>query len=221
MSGFFGLIRRDLRLALRQGTDAAVAVLFFVVVLVLVPLGVGPEPQLLARIAPGLVWIAALLAVLLSLERMFQSEFEDGSLDQLALSALPLEAVVLAKVTAGWLTTGLPLLVAAPVLATMLGLPAEALPALLASLALGTPILSLIGAVGAALTVGARRGGVLLALVVLPLYVPALIFASGAVDAAASGMAVRPHLLLLAGCLALALPLAPIAAAAALRDALH
>lgn len=221
MSEFCNLIRRDLRLALRQGTDAAVAVLFFVLVLVLVPLGVGPEPQLLARIAPGLVWVAALLAVLLSLERMFQSEFEDGSLDQLALSPLPLEAVVLAKVIAGWLTTGLPLLLAAPVMATMLGLPADALLALLASLALGTPVLSLIGSVGAALTVGARRGGVLLALVVLPLYVPALIFASGAVDAAAAGMAVRPHLLLLAGCLALALPLAPIAAAAALRDALH
>jgi heme exporter protein B len=218
---FLHLVRRDLRLALRQGTDAFVSLLFFVLVLVLVPLAIGPEPQLLARVAPGLIWIAALLSVLLSLERMFQSEYEDGSLDQLALSGIPMALVVTAKVTAQWLTTGLPLLIAAPVLAAMLALPNEAQGVLLLSLLLGTPTLSLVGAIGAALVVGARRGGVLLALLVLPLYVPVLIFAAGAIDAAAAGLPARPHLLLLAGCLAVSLPLAPLAAAAALKDALR
>jgi heme exporter protein B len=218
---FFALVHRDLRLALRQGTDALVSLLFFVLVLVLVPLAIGPEPQLLARVAPGLIWIAALLAVLLSLERMFQSEYEDGSLDQMALSGLPLALLVGAKVLAQWLTTGLPLLVAGPVLGAMLALPAEAQGTLFASLVLGTPTLSLVGAIGSALVVGARRGGVLLALLVLPLYVPVLIFAAGAIDAAAAGLPARPHLLLLGGCLALSLPLAPLAAAAALKDALR
>jgi len=214
------VVARDVRLAFRQGMDSLNAVVFFVLACVLFPLGVGPEPQTLARIAPGILCVAALLAGMLSLERLFQTDWEDGSLEQLALSSLPLPLVVLAKVLAHWLTTGLPLLAAAPLLAVMLQIETRALPALLAALALATPSLSLIGAVGAALVLGARRGGVLLALLILPLYIPLLIFAAGAVDAAAFGYAVRPHLMLLGGLLAGALVLAPLTAAAALRQAL-
>jgi heme exporter protein B len=214
------VVVHDVRLAIRQGMDSLTAVVFFVLACVLFPLGVGPEPQTLTRIAPGILCVAALLAGMLSLERLFQADYEDGSLEQLALSSLPLPLVVLAKVLAHWLTTGLPLLAAAPLLAVMLQIETRALPALLAALALATPSLSLIGAVGAALVLGARRGGVLLALLILPLYIPLLIFAAGAVDAAAFGYAVRPHLMLLGGLLAGALVLAPLTAAAALRQAL-
>ena len=214
------LVRRDLRLALRQGMDSLMAVVFFVLACVLFPLGVGPEPQMLARIAPGIICVAALLAALLSLERLFQADYEDGSLEQMTLSSLPLAAVVLAKVAAHWLTTGLPLIIAAPVLAVLLQLDGGAFGVLLAALALTTPSLSLIGAVGAALVLGARRGGVLLALLILPLYIPLLIFAVAAIDAAAFGLPVRPHLLLLGGIAAAALVLAPWTAAAALRQAL-
>lgn len=214
------LVRRDLRLALRQGMDSLMAVVFFVLACVLFPLGVGPEPQMLARIAPGIICVAALLAALLSLERLFQADYEDGSLEQMTLSSLPLAAVVLAKVAAHWLTTGLPLIIAAPVLAVLLQLDGRAFGVLLAALALATPSLSLIGAVGAALVLGARRGGVLLALLILPLYIPLLIFAVAAIDAAAFGLPVRPHLLLLGGLGAAALVLAPWTAAAALRQAL-
>jgi len=214
------LVRRDLRLALRQGMDSLMAVVFFVLACVLFPLGVGPEPQTLARIASGIICVAALLAALLSLERLFQTDYEDGSLEQMALSALPLPAIVLAKVAAHWLTTGVPLIIAAPVLAVMLQLDGHAFAALLAALALATPSLSLIGAVGAALVLGARRGGVLLALLILPLYIPLLIFAVAAIDAAAFGLPVHPHLLLLGGIAAAALVLAPWTAAAALRQAL-
>ena len=196
------------------------AIVFFVLACVLFPLGVGPEPQTLTRIAPGIICVAALLAALLSLERLFEADYEDGSLEQMALSSLPLAVVVLAKVTAHWLTTGLPLIVAAPVLAILLQLDGRAYAALLAALALATPSLSLIGAVGAALVLGARRGGVLLALLILPLYIPLLIFAVAAIDAAAFGLPVRPHLLLLGGIAAAALVLAPWTAAAALRQAL-
>ncbi|WP_114392219.1 heme exporter protein CcmB [Oleisolibacter albus] len=220
MTGFLRLVGRDLSLALRQGADAATAVLFFVLCVVLFPFGVGPEPNILARIAPGVILVAALLASLLSLERLFQTDHDDGSLDLLALSPLPLEAVAMAKVLAHWLVTGLPLLAASPLLALLLHLPAGGLGVLLLTLLLTTPLLSLIGAVGAALTLGARRGGVLLPLLILPLYIPALIFAAGAVDAALAGLEARPHLLLLGGLLAGALPLAPLAAAAGLRAAL-
>ncbi len=214
------LIGRDAALALKAGTDATVAVAFFVLAVVLFPLGVGPEPNVLARIAAGVIWIAALLASLLSLERLFLNDYEDGGLDLLALAPLSLEAVVLAKVAAHWLVTGVPVIVAAPLLALLLGLEPGGYGALLLTLLAGTPSLSLIGAVGAALTLGARRGGVLLSLLILPLFVPVLIFAVAAIDAAAAGLPARPHLLLLTGMLAVALPLSPIAAAAALRQAL-
>jgi len=208
-----GLIRRDLRLALRQGSDAVLVLAFFVMAVLLFPFGVGPEPNLLARIAAGVIWSMALLAALLSFDRLFQA-------DLLALAPLPLSAIVLAKTAAHWLTTGLPLLLVSPLLALVLRLPGEALPMLLLALLLGTPTLSLIGAVGAALTLGARRGGVLLPLLVLPLYVPVLIFGVAAVDAAGAGVASGPPLALLGGILLAALPLAPWAAAAALRQAL-
>ena len=220
MRRFAILVRRDLTLSLKAGTDATTAVMFFVVTVVMFPLALGPEATLLARIAAGVIWVAALLASLLSLERLFANDYEDGGLDLLALSPLPLEASALAKVAAHWLVTGLPLIAAAPVLALLMDMPASGFGILVASLALGTPSLSLIGAAGAALTLGARRGGVLLSLLVLPLFVPVLIFGAAAVEASLTGLSARPHLLLLAGILAGALPLAPIAAAAAIRQAL-
>jgi heme exporter protein B len=221
MSAFRLLVERDLRLALRQGGDAATVLAFFVLTVILFPFGVGPEPELLARIASGVVWVTALLAALLSLDRIFLADYEDGSLEALALMKLPLEAQVTAKCLAHWLVTGLPLTLVAPLLALLLHLEAAAYPALIAGMALGTPTLSLIGAVGAALTLGARRGGVLLSLLVLPLYIPVLIFGVAACEAAAQGFTVRPHLLLLAALLALAAPLAPFAAAAGVRQALE
>jgi heme exporter protein B len=215
------VVRRDLQLALRQGVDSLAAVLFFVLAVILFPFGVGPEPNILARIAAGVIWVAALLASMLALERLFQTDYEDGSLEVLALAPLPLEAMVVAKVAAHWLTTGLPLLLAAPVLAVLLNMAGEAFLVLIVALALGTPSLSLVGAIGAALILGARRGGVLLSLVLLPLYIPVLIFGVAAVDAAASGLPARPHLLLLGAFLLAATALAPIAAGAALRQALE
>jgi len=220
LSGALALVHREIRLAVRQGMDSLMAIVFFVLACVLFPLGVGPEPQMLSRIAAGIICVAALLSALLSLDRLFQADFEDGSLEQMALSSMPLSLVVLAKVAAHWLTTGLPLIIAAPVLAVLLQLDIHAYGALLAALALATPSLSLIGAVGAALVLGARRGGVLLALLILPLYIPLLIFAVAAIDAAALGLPVRPHLLLLAGVCVGALALAPGTAAAAMRQAL-
>jgi heme exporter protein B len=218
---FQHLVMRDLRLALRQGTDVAMVVSFFVITVTLFPLGVGPEPNVLARIAAGVVWVTALLAVMLSLERMFQSDYEDGSVDLLLLTPAPLELVVLAKVAAHWLLTGFPLIVTAPVLAALMNMPGEGYAVLIATMALATPTLSLIGAVGAALTLGARRGGVLISLLVLPLYIPVLIFAVAAVDAAITDLSTRPHMLILGAMLAAALPLAPWAAAAALRHGLR
>jgi heme exporter protein B len=218
---FLLVVRRDLRLALRQGGDAAMVVAFFVLTVVLFPFGVGPEPEVLGRIGSGIIWVTALLAALLALDRLFLADFEDGSLEALALAPLPLELVVLAKILAHWLVTGLPLVATAPLLALLLGLHPAAYPALIAGMALGTPSLSLIGAVGAALTLGARRGGVLLSLLVLPLYIPVLILGAGAVEAAVSELGVRPHLLILGAIAAAALPLAPLAAAAAIRQALE
>jgi heme exporter protein B len=187
----------------------------------LFPFGVGPEPGLLGRIAPGVIWVTALLAALLSLERLFLADYEDGSLEQIALAPLPLEAAVLAKCLAHWLVTGLPLIVVAPGLGLLLSLDREGYGVLVAGMALGTPSLSLIGAVGAALTLGARRGGVLLSLLVLPLYIPVLIFGVGSVEAAIAGFGSRPYLLILAAMAMGALPLAPLAAAAAVRQALE
>lgn len=221
MRAFLRLIGRDLRLALRQRSDAWLAVLFFVLTAALFPFGVGPEPNLLARIAPGIIWVVALLAVLLSLERLFLADFEDGSLEQLVLCPLPLEVAVLAKVLAHWLTTGLPLIAAAPLLAVLFHMDFAGLAILLLAMLLGTPTLSLVGAVGAALTLGARRGGVLIPLLVLPLYVPALIFGVGATDAALQGFEARPHLLLLGAVLLVTLVITPLAAAAALRQSLE
>jgi len=218
-TGFRAMLGRDLRLAVRQRGEAARVVMFFVLTATLFPFGLGPEPNLLARIAPGVVWVTALLSVLLSLDRLFLTDYEDGSLELMVQTPVPLSVLVLAKTAAHWLTTGLPLCVAAPVIALMYAMPAEAYPVLLAAMALGTPSLSLIGSVGAALTVGARRGGILVPLLVLPLYIPILIFGVAAVDAALAGLPVRPHLLLLGAMLLAALPLAPWAAAGAVRQA--
>lgn len=221
MNAAFRLFAHDLRLQLRQGTDLIAPIAFFVLATLLVPLGVGPEPNLLARLAPGMIWVTALLATLLALDRLFQRDFEDGTLDLLALSPMPLELAVLAKVAAHWVTTGLPLLIVAPILGVMLRLDPGSYATLEISLLLGTPVLSLIGAFGAAVTLGARRGGALLALLVLPLYIPILIFATSAIGAAGEGLSSRPHLLLLAAFFAGGLALVPFAAAAALRNALE
>ncbi|HYL50034.1 MAG TPA: heme exporter protein CcmB [Stellaceae bacterium] len=219
MSGFAALLTRDLRLAFRQGGDVANVVAFFALAVILFPFGVGPDPDLMARIAAGVLWVTALLAALLSLERLFDADYQDGSLEALSLMPVPLEIQVLAKCAAHWLTTGLPLTIIAPLLALVLHFDAAGYPALIAALLLGTPVLSLIGAIGAALTLGARRAGVLLSLLVLPLYIPVLIFGVAASEAAALGLESRPHLLLLAALLAGSLALAPWAAAAALRQA--
>ena len=213
------IILRDLRLALRQGLDAVMVLMFFVITVTLFPLGVGPEPNLLAHMGPGVIWVAALLSTMLSLDRLFQHDYEDGSLELLVLSPVPLEALVLAKVAAHWLLTGLPLIVGSPLLATFMNMPTEGLLVLMVSMLLGTPVSSFIGAVGGALTLGARRGGVLVSLLVLPLYIPLLIFGVAAVDAAIGGLSVKPHLLFLGAMLAAAIPLATWAAAAALRQA--
>lgn len=220
MSACAALLARDLRLVLRQPSDAMTAVLFFFLVATLFAFGLGPAPQLLARAAPGILWVGALLAVLLSLERLFQADWEDGALEQMALAPTPLWALALSKILAHWLTSGLPLMLAAPLIALAFGLPVESFGVMLLSLALGTPSLSLIGAIGAALTLGARRGGVLVPLLVLPLYVPVLIFGVSALDASLAGLTPRPHLLLEAAVLLGALVVAPLAVAPALRQAL-
>ena len=221
MTSWLTLVGRDLRLALRQQADAAMIVLFFVLTAGIFPFGVGPEPNLLARIGPGVIWVTALLSVLLSLERVFLVDYEDGSLELLVLGPVPMELVVLAKVLAHWLTTGLPLIVAAPVIALLYNLDPAALPVLLLAMLLGTPVLSLIGAVGAGLILGARRGGVLIPLLVLPLTIPVLIFGVAAVDAALAELSARPYLLLLGAMLLAALALTPWATAAALRQAVE
>jgi len=221
MRAFFLTIRRDLRLALRQGADSIMVVMFFVLTAVLFPFGVGPELNILARIAAGVIWVGALLASMLSLERLFQADYEDGSLELLALTPTPLGVIVLAKVCAHWLTTGLPLIIASPLLAVLLNMSSDGFGVMLIALLLGTPSLSLIGSIGAALILGARRGGVLLSLLVLPLYVPVLIFGVGAVDAAIGGFEVKAQLFILGGIFLATLPLAPIGAAAALRQALE
>jgi len=221
MAAFTGLFRRDLRLALRQGGDTGLVLGFFVLSVVLFPLGVGPEPAVLQRIGAGIVWVAALLAALLSLDRLFQSDYQDGGLELLALSTLPLELAVLAKCAAHWVATGLPLALISPFLAFLVDLDAEAIPTLTLGLLVGTPALSLIGSVAAALTLGARRQGALLSLLVLPLYVPPLVFGAGAVEASATGTGARAHLLILGALTLAALPLCPWASAAALRQALE
>ena len=218
MSNVFTLLlARESRLLFRRPAELANPLVFFAIVIALFPLAVGPESQLLQSISPGLIWVAALLAVLLSLDGLFRSDFEDGSLEQWVVSPHPLALLVLAKVLAHWLVSGLALVLLAPLLGLMLGMPASALPVLLMSLLLGTPILSLLGAVGAALTVGLKRGGLLLALLILPLYIPVLILGSGALQAALQGLPALGYLLWLASLTVLAVTLTPFAIAAGLK----
>ena len=220
MPAFFSLLRRDLQLAFRQGGDIGLVLGFFVLAVVLFPFGVGPEPETLRRIGAGIVWVAALLSAVLSLDRLFAADHGDGGLDLMVLSALPLEAAVLAKTAAHWLSTGLLLTIASPFLALLVNFDGPAAAVLAFTLLIGTPGLSLLGAIAAALTIGSRRPSVLSSLVLLPLYLPPLIFGTGAVEAVLTGTESRPHLLLLGAFSLAALPLAPLAAAAALRQAL-
>ena len=218
---FFAIIRRDLVLALRRRSEIANPLLFFVLVITLFPLGIGAEPRLLQAIAPGVIWVSALLAAMLSLDSLFRSDFDDGSLEQILLSPHPTSVLVLGKIIAHWLVTGLPLLVVAPLLAVFLGMPNNSLGVLLLTLLLGTPVLSLIGAIGVALTVGLRRGGMILSLLVLPLYVPVLIFAGNAVQMASSGLPVDAQINILISILLMALVLAPLPVAAALKMSIN
>lgn len=211
------LLLRDMRLAVRAGGGFGLGLAFFLLVAVIVPLGVGPEPAVLGRIAPGILWVGALLSCLLSLDRIFALDFEDGSLDLLATSPMPLESVVAVKSAAHWVVTGLPLVVVSPILGLLLNLAPEGYVWLLASLGLGTPALSVIGSFGAALTVGLKRGGLLMSLLVLPLYMPTLIFGAEVVKRGAQGLAVATPLALLAAITAGSLALLPFAAAAAIR----
>ena len=215
------VIRRDLLLAFRRRSDVVTTLLFFVIVVSLFPLGVGAEPNLLRTLAPGIVWVSALLASMLALGRLFAADHADGTLEQMLLSSEPLSVIVIGKVLAHWLVSGLPLVLLSPLLAVQFDLPGESIAVLVASLLLGTPVLSLIGAIGAALTLGLRGGGALISLLVLPLYIPVLIFGAGAVGAEASGIGASAHLLLLGGGLAAALVLTPWATSTALRIALE
>lgn len=217
MSALLAIIRRDLRLAARLRAEWLSPVVFYVMVISLFPLGLSPEPALLERIAPAVVWVAALLATLMSLDRLFRSDFEDGSLEQMLLSPTPTFILILGKIIAHWLSTGLVLIICAPMMASMLGLSGHAIAVLMLSLLLGTPVLNLIGAVGTALTVGLKRGGVLLAIIVLPLYVPVLVFGTHAVASASEQLPVGPQLTLLAAMLVLSATLTPWATAASLK----
>ncbi len=217
MSAFFAVIRRDLILAFRRRAEIANPLFFFILVVTLFPLGVGANPKLLQAMAPGVIWVSALLAVMLSLDSLFRSDFDDGSLEQMLLSPHPLTILVLGKIIAHWLVTGLPLLVVAPLLAIFLGLPEQALGTLLITLVLATPVLSLIGSIGVSLTVGLRRGGMIISLLVLPLYVPVLIFASNAVEMAGNGLSVDAQINILVAIFFMSAVLAPLPAAAALR----
>lgn len=221
-AGVFMLVAgRDLKLAGRRRFEALLPVVFFIVAASLFPLGVGPDPKLLRVMAPGILWVGALLASMLSLGRLFAEDYADGSLEQLVLAPEPLALVVIGKVVAHWLVSGLPLALISPVIALQFDLPRDAIVTLLLALLLGTPLLSLIGAIGAALTVGVRGGGVLISLLVLPLYVPVLIFGAGAVDASAIGMDASGHLSILGALLLLGMVLSPWATAAALRISLE
>jgi len=215
------VVYRDLLLAFRRRSDLANTVLFFVLVVSMFPFGVGPEPNLLRAVAPGVLWVAALLASMLALSRMFAGDHADGTLEQMVMSSVPLSVVVFGKVTAHWLVTGVPLVILAPVLALQFDVPTSAYGTLMLSLVLGTPVLSLIGGIGAALTLGVRGSGVLTALLVLPLYVPVLILGAGAVDGAAAGLDVTAHLLLMGALLVFAMVFSLWPVAAALRVALE
>ncbi len=221
MKSLLAVIHRDLLLAMRRKTEVLTALFFFVIVTSLFPLGIGPEPALLRKIAPGVLWVGALLATMLGLQRMFAADHADGTLEQMALSPEPLALLVAGKNIAHWIVSGLPLVVLAPILGLQFDLDASSLAVLTLGLAIGTPVLSLVGSVGAALTLGVRGGGALLSLLVLPLYVPTLIFGAGAVQAQLTGLGATGHLSLLAALLALAVFFAPWATTAALRIALE
>ncbi|MBT3042895.1 MAG: heme exporter protein CcmB [Candidatus Thiodiazotropha sp. (ex Codakia orbicularis)] len=219
-SAFSLLLKRDLVLAYRRRAELANPMLFFILVTAMFPLGIGNDPKLIEVVGPGVIWVAALLAALLSLDSMFRSDYDDGSLEQFMLSAHPVSILVLAKILAHWLVTGLPLFIIAPLLAVLLHIPGSAVPTLMLTLLLGTPVLSLIGSVGVALTVGLRRGGMILSLLVLPLYVPVLIFATDAVKTAIVGIPTTAQLSILSAMLVGSLVLAPMATAASLRISL-
>lgn len=221
LAALFAVVRRDLLLALRRRSDMVTTAFFFIIVVSLFPLGVGAEPDLLRTLAPGIVWVSALLASMLALGRLFAADHADGTLEQMLLSSEPLSVIVIGKVLAHWLVSGLPLVLLSPLLAIQFDLPGQSIAVLVASLLLGTPVLSLIGAIGAALTLGLRGGGALVSLLVLPLYIPVLIFGAGAVGAEASGIGASSHLLLLGGGLAAAMVLTPWATSTALRIALE
>lgn len=221
LSIFTGIIRHDLQLALRRKSDSLSALIFFAVVASLFPLGIGPETNRLMQIAPGMLWIAALLAAMLSLHKIFAEDFLDGSLDQVLLTKLPLSLAVLAKTIAHWISSGLLLALLSPILALQFNLPIESVGVLFLSLLLGTPLLSLIGSIGAGLTLASRGGGTLLSLIILPLVAPVLIFGAGAVEAYQAGLGFTAHFSLLGAMLAIALFLAPMATAASLRIALE
>ncbi len=218
MKAFLDLVRRDLRLAMREGGAISTAVAFYLIVVAILPLGLGPDLNLLARIAPGLLWVALLLAALLSVDRIFHDDWQDGSLELIALGPLPLELIAAAKALAHWISIGIPLTLAAPVLAMLLNLPAEAFGALLLTMITGTPAISFLGSIGAALTLGLKRGGLLLALLILPLYIPVLVFGVSAMNAVIIGPApFLPSWLILCALTLATLVLAPLGAAAALR----
>ncbi len=217
MSAFLALVKRDVRLSVRQRADTVMVAGFFAITVILFPFGVGPEPGVLERIGAGVLWVTALLAALLSLDHIFADDAQDGALDLLLSSPMSATALVAAKVLAHWLTTGVPLIVLAPILGVTLQMPSTSVMPVIIALTLGTPTLSLIGAIGAALTLGARRRGVLLPIIVLPLYIPVLIFGVGAVDAAVMGFNAERLYIVLAGLLLIAAPLCPWAAAAALK----
>ena len=211
------VIARDLILAMRHKSDALTTVFFFIIVVSLFPLGVGPEKELLYAMAAGVVWVAALLASMLSLSRLFADDYNDGTLEQMLLAPQPLSLMVLGKIIAHWIVSGLPLVIMSPLLGLQFGMTGDGLIMLVITLLLGTPVLSLIGAIGAALTLGLRGGGVLVSLLILPLYIPVLIFGAGGVEASAAGMGAEGHLSLMGAILIMALLLAPLASAAALR----
>ena len=218
MGTIMAIIRRDLSLVMRQGSDAFVVLIFFIVTVTLFPLGVSPDPLILQNLASGIVWVGALLAAMLSLDRLFQTDYDDGSLELLVLSPYPLEIVVLCKCFVHWLTTGLPIMVISPVLALMLNIKTGAFLYLIISMALGTPIISLLGAVGAALVLGSRRSGVLIALLIIPLTIPILLFGVGAIQAATEGYSASSPLMFLGAFLLFSIALCPWVIASSLRQ---
>ena len=218
MDTIMAIIRRDLSLVMRQGSDAFVVLIFFIVTVTLFPLGVSPDPLILQNLASGIVWVGALLAAMLSLDRLFQTDYDDGSLELLVLSPYPLQIVVLCKCFVHWLTTGLPIMVISPILALMLNIKAGAFLYLITSMALGTPIISLLGAVGAALVLGSRRSGVLIALLIIPLTIPILLFGVGAIQAATEGYSASSPLMFLGALLLFSIALCPWVIASSLRQ---